>query len=1025
MIDRLLNLAIRQRLFITAASLLVCGLGVFAFQHLTIDVFPDPSPALVQVYTEVEGMAPEEVERLVTFPVEAAMFGLPQVDRVRSFSTYGLSLVNIYFRDRTDIHWARSLVAPRLHEIQGQLPPQAGEPFLGPIATGLGMVYLYYLDGPDYSPLELRTLQDWLVKYELKSVPEVSDVLSIGGDVKQYRIEVDPRALLKYDLTLADLTARVREGNRNTGAGFITRGRTELIVRGLGLITSVEDLRATVVAVREGTPIRLSEVAEVAVAPAVRRGAASVDGRGEHVVGNVLKLFGSNTARVIRNLEARMEVVNRSLPEGVRLVPFYNQAAFIRACYGTVAWNLAVGVLLVVLVLVLFMGELRSALVTVLVLPFSVLFAFIVMDRVGLAADLMSFGGLAIAIGLIADASIILVEGIHRHLSEGRDRREAILSAGSEVARPLVYAILIIIIVFLPIFTLQGTEGIMFRPMGYTISSALAGSLLFALLTAPALAWFLLRGRTGQRDPWLVRAIRGRFLPFFEGCRRRRRTVLTATAGLIALGLVLLPFMGREYLPALHEGTIHLRVTADPNISLEESVSTADEIERRLMQLEDVTGVLTRIGRGETGGHAHFVNDLEILIQLKPARSWSTGRRQQALQEEIEARLADLPGLRLSLTQPIQHNLDELLTGSKAQLAVRLYGEDFARLAEGTAAVAEVLRTVPGAVEVQVEQTTGVASIRIDLDRTRLARYGLDVDVVQETIEASVGGVTVGQVYEGQRRFDIFLRYAPEYRDTPDKIARLLIPLPDGGRIPLQSIADVGVVEGPRLINRENNRRYMTVECNVRGRDMGRFVDQARAAVEAGLDLPTGYILHWGGQFELQERARATFLVITPLTFILVALLLFSFFGALREVGIILINIPLALTGGLLALRLTGQYMSVPASIGFIAIFGIALEDGLVLMEALGRLRLQGRSLGEAVREGVALKLRPVLMTSFTTIFGVLPLLLARGPGAEIQRPLATVVVGGLLSSTLVTLIVLPILYELLMGRRSAPQPTL
>jgi cobalt-zinc-cadmium resistance protein CzcA len=1018
MIGRLLELAVRQRLFIAAAGLVVALLGVFSFRDLTIDVFPDPSPALVQIYTEVEGMAPEEVERLVSFPVESAMFGLPRVERVRSSSTFGLSLVNVYFQDGTDIHWARSLVAPRLHEIQGRLPEQAGEPFLGPIATGLGMVYLYYLEGLDRPVMELRTLQDWLVKYELKSVPEVSDVLSIGGEVREYRIEVDPQALLAYDLTLSDLMDRVRAGNRNTGAGFITRGEQNLIVRGIGLISSLEDLQAVVLTVREGTPVRLADVARVEVLPAVRVGAASVDGRGEHVVGMVLKLFGANTARVIHNLEERMEVVNQALPEGVRLVPFYNQAAFIRACYSTVAWNLGAGILLVVLVLFLFMGDARSALVTVLVLPFSVLFTFIVMDRVGLAADLMSFGGLAIAIGLIADASIILVEDIHRHLAAGRSRLGAIGAAGAEVARPLVFAVLIIIIVFLPIFTLQGTEGVMFRPMGYTISTALAGSLIFALFIAPALAWFLLRPGGPTAEPPVVRILRDRFIPFFAACRRRRDRTLTLTGGLLLLGLVLLPLMGREYLPALNEGTIHLRVTADPNISLDASVAIAEEVERRLLALEDVTGVLTRVGRGDTGSHAHFMNDLEILLQLQPRRSWSRTRHVEALQEEIEARLADLPGLRISLTQPIQHNLDELLTGAKAQLAVRIYGEGFAELQQGAAAIAEVLESIPGAVDVQVEQSSGQNSIHIDLDRVRLARLGLAVDEVQTTIEAAIGGVTVGQVFEGDRRFDIFLRYAPAYRDSPDRVGALLVPLPSGGRIPLREVADIEVLEGPRLISRENSRRYQTVQCNVRGRDMGRFVEQARARVAAEVALPPGYTVHWGGQFELQERARRTFLIITPLTFVLVALLLFSFFGSVREVGIILINIPLALTGGLVALKLTGQYMSVPASIGFIAIFGIALEDGLVLMETLRRLRTEGRDLAAAVTEGVLLKLRPVLMTSLTTVFGVLPLLLARGPGAEIQRPLATVVVGGLVTSTLVTLVVLPIVYELLMGRR-------
>jgi cobalt-zinc-cadmium resistance protein CzcA len=1020
LIESAIPFLVRQRYLVVALTVTLGLLGIYAYQNLIIDVFPDPSPALVQIYTEAEGLAPQEVEQLVSIPVEAAMFGLPRVERIRSTSTYGLSLVNVYFEEGTDIYWARQILAPRLHEIQVDLPPQASDPFLGPIATGLGMVYLYYIEGDGYSTMELRTLQDWLVKYELTSVPEVSDVLSIGGDVKQYQILVDPNALLSYNLTIQDLMTRIEASNRNAAAGFITRGPEEFVVRSIGLVQEVDDLKRIVVAQRGGTPVFLSSVAQVEVLPAIRRGAALADGTGEKVVGMVLKLFGSNTTRVIDRLEERMESLNESLPDGVRIVPFYNQASFIRACFNTVAGNLGVGVILVVLVLFLFMGHLPSAFLTMLTLPFSVLFTFIVMQQVGLAADLMSFGGLAIAIGLIADAAIIYVENTYRHLQLGLGRVEALVRSGKEVTRPLSFAISIIILVFLPIFTLQGTEGVMFRPMGFAISTALAGSLFFTLVCIPAFGWFLFRRpeRGEVTDPVLIHWIRNRFLPVFEWCQQRRKRIFVVTGITLLTGLVLLPFMGREYMPDLKEGTLQLAVTMSPNVSLENSVAMGHEIENRLMAMSGVSGVLTRIGRGDTGGHGHFVNDLQILIQLdEDASDWRRMSLDE-IQDEISHGLEGLPGINLNLSQPIAHNLDELLTGSRAQLAVRVYGEDFDTLQELSHQIEDVLAGVEGAVDVQTEQFAGQNNLVIQLNREILARHGMDVDTVQKTVEAAIGGVVVGQVYEGRRRFDIFVRFLPEYRGDLPQIHELLIPLPRGGRIPLSQVATITEAEDNRLISREESRRYSTVQANVRGRDMGRFVEEAQVAFREQIDVPAGYSIRWGGKFELQERSRKTFLLVTPLTLLLVCIMLYTIFGSILEAGVILINIPLALTGGLAALLISGQYMSVPASIGFIAIFGIALEDGLVLLTTIQRRGREGDSPAAAVTYGVNTKLRPVLMTTFSTVFGILPLLLATGSGAEIQRPLATVVVGGLLTSTMVTLVILPLVYQALLERK-------
>ncbi|NNM04185.1 MAG: efflux RND transporter permease subunit [Gemmatimonadetes bacterium] len=1019
MIGQAIRFLVSQRLLVVAVAGIVSVGGVVAYQNLIIDVFPDPSPALVQIYTEAHGLAPQEVEQLVSVPVEAAMFGLPRVERIRSSSTYGLSVVNVYFEEGTDIYWARQVLAPRLHEIEADLPPQAHEPFLGPIATGLGMVYMYYLEGEGYSAMELRTLQDWLVKYELKSVPEVSQVLTIGGDVQQFQVLVDPNALLEFDLTLADLLDRIEAGNRNAAAGFITRGPEEFIVRSIGLVETVDDLRNIVVAHRGGTPIFLSSVAQVELLPAIKRGAALADGRGERVVGLILKLFGSNTANVIDRLEDQIEAVNASLPEGVEIVPFYNQAAFVRACFSTVATNLGLGVVLVIGVLFLLMGHLPSAFLTMLTLPFSVLFAFIVMQRFGVAADLMSFGGLAIGIGLIADAAIIYVENTYRHIQGGMDRISALVRSGEEVTRPIFFAIIIIVLVFLPIFTLQGTEGIMFRPMGLAISAALIGSLFFTLVVIPALGSIVLGKKAEQKreDPVLIRTIRHHYLKLFEWCRTRRRRVFVITGSVLALGLVLLPFTGREYMPTLKEGTLQLQVTMNANVSIGQSIAQGEELERRLMAMPGVTGVLTRIGRGEAGSHGHFVNDLHILIQLD--RRGSSWRRMdlEEIQDEISHELDDIPGITMNLSQPIAHNLDELITGARAQLAIRIFGEGADTLQDLSTQMEEVLMGVEGAVDVQTEKFTGQNNLVIELDRSAMARYGLNVDQVQGTVEAAIGGVIAGQVYEGRRRFDIFLRFQPQYRRDIEQIYNLLIPLPDGGRIPLNQVATIEETEDARVVNREDSRRFSTVQANVRGRDMGRFVEEAQAAVAEQIELPAGYSVRWGGQFELQERSRRTFLIVTPLTLLLVSILLYAIFGSVVEAGVILINIPLALTGGLAALMVSGQYMSVPASIGFIAIFGIALEDGLVLLSTIRRRFRGGDPVSEAVRYGVTAKLRPVLMTTFTTIFGILPLLLASGPGAEIQRPLGTVVLGGLLTSTLVTLVVLPLVYQAALER--------
>ncbi len=1016
MLDKIIEFSVKQKLFIIATSIIILILGIFSYQRLPIDAFPDPSPCLVQIYTEAEGMAPEEVERLISYPIEAAMFGLPRVKNIRSFSTFALSMVSVYFKDGTDIYFARQLVAHRLPQVREQLPPQAENPVLGPISTGLGLVYLYYLEGENYSPLEVRTVQDWIIKFDLQSVPEVTQVLSIGGDIKQFQILVDPNKLIKFDLTLNELIEAIRKNNQNIGASFITKGKEEYIVRSIGLAKKVSHLQNIHVANYQGTPVYIKDLAQVKTGPAIKRGTALAEGAGEVVAGMILKLFGSNTVRVIENIEKRIENINKSLPPGVRIVPFYNQASLVKKCVFTVSSSLLLGIILVMFILFLFMGDFRSSLIATISLPFSILFAFILMNRMKLSADLMSFGGLAIGIGIFVDASIVMVENIFRHVQASREAiQRSLLRAAREVTRPIFYAIVIIILVFLPIFTLKGVEGIMFRPLAYSITFALLGSLIFSFTAVPAVSYFIIsKKKETKKEYFIIRYIKKIYLPLFEKALKKKKIVFLITIIVFLSGVALVPFLGTEFIPRLEEGTTHLRVTMVPNISLQEAIRLSTDIEREIKKFSEVQGVLTRIGRGEVGSHAHFVNNAEILITLKRLNNWKNFKTKDQLIEAMEKNLEKFPGILLNFTQPIAHNLDELISGVKAQIAIKIYGEDYSILRAKSTEIKNVITQIRGATDIQIEQFTGQNQLQIILDRDKIARYGVHIKDVQETIEAALGGITLGKIYEGNRKFDIFLRFQSQFRKDIPEIGNILIPLPSGGSIPLKNLAEIKEVIGPRHINREHNNRYVTVQCNIRGRDIGSFVKEAQNKIEQDISLPPGHTITWGGQFELQQQANRRLMLIIPITLIAIGLILFTVFYSLKDVLIIFLNIPLALMGGVVALKISGQYLSVPASIGFIALFGIALENGLVLVSYLHKLMAQGLDMKEVLIKGVSLRIRPVLMTAFTTMFGLIPLLIARGPGAEIQRPLATVVVGGLFTSTLVTLLVLPLIYQTL-----------
>jgi heavy metal efflux system protein len=1020
MINQLIDLGLRNRGLMIILGLLVAAAGIWAYPHLPVNAFPDVSPNLVQVFTVTEGLAPEEIETFVTFPVEAAMAGLPGVTGTRSVSNFGLSVVSIYFQDDLDIYFARQLVGERLLEAREQIPEGFGDPEMGPISTGMGLILYYYLDDTtgQYSLEELRSMQDWLVKYHLQTVPGVTEVLGVGGYEKQFQVVVHPETILRYDITLAEIIEAIESNNLNVGAQFIEKNNEEFVVRSLGLATNLEDLRLIVLKTEGGTPVTLDDVADVQIGGAIRRGVQTRNGVGEVVAGMVVKLFGSNASTVIAAVEDKLEQINGILPPGVNLVPYYEQKSLVTAAVQTVKTALIQGIVLITILLLLFMGGLRPSLVVVLSLPFSVFFALLMMWKFGMTANLMSMGGLAIAIGMLVDGTIVLVENVDHRLRKARksgDDTDPVTAGSREVARPILFSILIVILVFMPLLTLQGVEGKTFRPLAVSVVLAMAGSLIFVLFLAPTLSRLMLRSghRDGkQRDPFMVRVLTRLYRPLLVFSLRRPYVIGVVALLLLGLGVWIFPQLGSEFTPRLQEGTILVEMTRAPSISLEESVRTNLIVERRLMRIPEVAEVVSRIGRGEVGAHAHPVNSGEVMVLLKSRDQWTTAESQADVEDAIRRELGEVPGARYRLSQPIEITVDELLEGVRAQLAVKLFGEDLDVLKTQADAVANTLLKVDGAVDVQVDQVSGAPQLQISVDRQAIARYGINVADVQQVIHAAVGGVSAGEIYEGIRRFDIQVRYRADARSTARAIGDILIQAPDGARVPLSELATIEELVGPRQITRQNNQRFIAINCNVIGRDIGGFVAEADERLAAEVDLPPGYLHEWAGQFRLQQKANRRLAIVVPITLTLITLLLFASLRSVRRSLLIMLNIPLALVGGIVALWASGQNLSVPASVGFIALFGIALGNGMVMVTKLHQLRRQGLDPELAVVEGACQRVRPVLMTALTTALGLLPLLISTGTGSEVQQPLATVVVGGLISSTLLTLLALPAGYR-------------
>jgi cobalt-zinc-cadmium resistance protein CzcA len=1021
MINKLIEFSLRIRGLVVVAIIGLVIFGVYSYRHMAVDAFPDISPIMVPVFAEAHGMAPEEVERLITFPIENAMSGLPDVEQIKSTSAFGMAVIYVYFQDDTDIYFARQLVAERLAAAMSDLPEMHEPPALGPITTGLGQIFIYYLTIDESADTEgkdpdvyLRELNDWVVKLQLQAVPGVTDILSIGGHVLQYQVKVNPYELHRYNLSLDELVEAIRANNRNAGGQFLVLGSEESLVRGIGLLEDLEQIRDIPVRVVDGVAITVGAVAEVEFGSELRRGVVTHNGEQEVVSGLVLKLFGENTSAVIEKLYAKVAEVQASLPPGVTLVPYYEQAELVKQATGTVKTALLAGAILVALTLLVFMGNLRSALIVVLSLPVCALIAVIMMGANHVSANLMSLGGIAIAIGMLGDGAIVMVENIYRHLgmaeNRSREKPAVILAAAREVSRPIFFSVAIIILVFLPIFSLQGVEGKMFTPMAFTITFALLGSMAVALIVSPVLSCFLIQ-QGEHKESRLLEKLKAVYRPMLKGALRHHGKVVVFAAIAFAVSLSVFPMLGTEFIPTLEEGSILIGVAMAPSISLEAATETVMRLEKEIMKHPEVEETISRIGRPEAGSHPHPVNYAEIHIEIHP------GTDKAGLVEELEAELSDVPGAQLNFTQPIQNAFDELLSGIKAQIAIKVFGEDLDVLQKTAAEIKEAIEDVPGLVDLSVEQSFGQPQVQIAVDRAACARYGIAASDVLELVELAIGGESVDQILLNTRRFGIHVRYQEAFRADPDALRNLLVPTDDDTLVSLEQVADVREVIGPIQINREKNQRRWIVQGNVRGRDLGGVADEIRTRISEKVDLPSGYFVEYGGQFENQQRAMKRLSIIVPVVIAAVFFLLWMTFGAWRDAFIIIVNIPLALIGGIFGLLLTGEYLSVPAAVGFIALFGIAVQNGVVLVSYFNQLRREGRSLHDAVLEGGMLRLRPVLMTALTTVLGLLPLLLSRGIGSEVQRPLAVVVVFGLTTSTLLTLFVIPAVYSLIESR--------
>ena len=1012
---RAVDFALRNRFLVLAGTVLAAGLGVYSMFQLPIDAVPDVTPNQVMVLTQAPGIGPAEVEQFVTVPVETAMSGLPGITAIRSVSRFGLSSVYVYFEESVDLYFARRLVMERLPEARELIPEGYGAPTLGPISTGLGEIYQFEVRGEGYSPMDLRSILDWEIGFKLRSVPGVVEVNSYGGELKTYEIQLDPNRLVSYNVSLAMVIDALRENNANTGGAYIERAQEQYVVRGEGLVTSLEDIGSVVVtAAPDGTPVMVRNLAAVALAPMVRQGAVTRDGRGEVVTGVVMMLMGENPRVVARRVDEELTRIAATLPPGVEIETYYDRNDLVARTIATVQRNLVEGGLLVVAVLLLFLGNLRGGLIVAAAIPLSMLFAFTGMVQAGISGNLMSLG--AIDFGLIVDGSVVMVENIVRRLRQapqGRSRQEVVAAAGREVARPVFFAVMIITVVYLPILTLQGVEGKMFRPMALTVVFALVASLVLALTLTPVLASLAFRRPVAPGEPRIVSWLRRRYRPLLARAMAHPGVTALAAALLFAGSLLMVPFMGAEFLPRLNEGAIAVQAWRLPSVALSESIKSTTLIEETLLEFPEVVTVVSRTGQAEIPTDPMGIETSDVYAILTDQDDWTTADTREGLIEALNRALERrVPGNIFSYSQPIELRMQEMIAGVRSDLAITAYGPDLDELRRVGEQIAGVVAEVPGAADVKAEQTAGLPSVRVRVDRGAIARYGINAAEVLAVVEA-MGGTVVGEVLEGQARFPLQVRFGAEARSDLEGVRAIRVATSGGRVLPLSQLAEIRVEEGPAQISRERIQRRLTVEANVRGRDLGSFAADVQAAVAAGVRLSPGYSLEYGGQFENLERASRRLALVVPLALFLIFLLLYTAFGAVRPAMLIYFNIPIAATGGILALFARGMPFSISAGIGFIALSGVAVLNGVVMLSHVRDLERQGLPVEEAVRQGAERRMRPVLMTALVASLGFVPMALATSPGAEVQRPLATVVIGGLITSTLLTLFVLPSLYRL------------
>ena len=1020
--NRVVEFALHNRFLVIVFTVLVIGVGIWAMQALPIDAVPDVTPNQVIVLTNSSGLGPLEVERLVTFPVETAMSGLPGVTEIRSVSRFGLSSVTIFFKEGMDVYFCRRLVMERLPQAKEAIPAGFGTPEMGPISTGLGEIYQFEVRGEGKSLMDLRSVLEWDIAPLLRSVPGVVEVNSYGGELKTYEVQLDANRLVSYNIPLSRVFEALERNNFNSGGGYIEHNQEQYVVRGEGLVGTLDDVGNIVVgATKNGTPVYIKNLGNVQFAPMLRQGAATRDGRGEVVTGVVMMLIGENSRVVAKQVHQKLQEIQKTLPPGVTVDTYYDRTTLVQKTIKTVEKNLVEGALLVIVILLLLLGNIRGALIVAAAIPLSMLAAFAGMVWFGISGNLMSLG--AIDFGLIVDGSVVMVENIIRHLAEAKGRGEkntfsVVLDSAREVARPVFFAVLIIIVVYVPILTLEGVEGKMFRPMALTVIFALIASLVFALTLMPVLSSFFLVKNVKEEESKLIHKVKERYVPWLKKAIARPGLTAAIASVALAIGIVVAALMGAEFIPRLDEGTIALQTWRLPSVALSESVHSTTMVENVLKQFPEVQTVVSRTGRAEIATDPMGVEVSDIYVILKPHEEWKTASTREGLIEAFDKALKDkVPGNIFSYSQPIELRMQELIAGVRSDVAITLYGSDLDMLRQKADEIVRVVSQIKGAADVKAEQTGGLPYLRVAIRRDQIARYGINARDVLDAVEA-IGGKEVGQVLEGQKRFALQVRFQPTDRDAVGKIGNIKVADPQGRLIPISQLADLRTEEGPAQISRTDIHRRISVEANVRGRDLSSFIKDAQAAVGAKISLPTGYWITWGGQFENLQRATRRLMIVVPLSLFLIFILLYTTFNTIRPALLIFLNVPIAASGGVLALAMRGLPLSISAGVGFIAVSGIAVLNGVVLISYILQRRREGASLEDAVTDGAVTRLRPVLMTALVASLGFIPMAVATSAGAEVQRPLATVVIGGLVTSTLLTLFVLPTLYRWFEARR-------